>query len=174
MTMHWNPVRIARVSHAAPSKLYLPVIQSLVYNYNMANVEAEAAHSGSLLRWTRQILSVRKNHPAFGLGASKHVEADHASLWDCTRTLSEHNPRRRPGGRAGPPPGTGLPGPWAPPSRRRGVLPGGALGPFSSAGLSVSSFVRPLVAGWRSYGSVAFVSARVEVRGTPPGMLATQ
>src|ERR671919_890536 len=71
--MQWNPDRNAGFSNADPGKLYLPVIQSLVYNYSMANVEAEAAHSGSLLRWTRQILSVRRNHAAFGLGAFKHV-----------------------------------------------------------------------------------------------------
>jgi maltose alpha-D-glucosyltransferase/alpha-amylase len=89
--MQWNPDRNAGFSHADPGKLYLPVIQSLVYNYGMANVEAEAAHSGSLLRWTRQILSVRKNHPAFGLGAFKHVEADHDAVVSYLRELSEDN-----------------------------------------------------------------------------------
>jgi len=62
-----------------------------VYNYAMANVEAEAAHSGSLLRWTRQILSVRKNHPAFGLGAFKHVEADHDAVLAYLRELPSDN-----------------------------------------------------------------------------------
>jgi maltose alpha-D-glucosyltransferase / alpha-amylase len=67
------------------------VIQSLVYNYSMANVEAEAAHSGSLLRWTRQILSVRRNHAAFGLGTFKHVEADHEVVLAYLRELPEGN-----------------------------------------------------------------------------------
>ncbi|MEQ4520161.1 maltose alpha-D-glucosyltransferase [Pseudarthrobacter sp. B907] len=89
--MQWNPDRNAGFSHADPGKLYLPVIQSLVYNYSMANVEAEAAHSGSLLRWTRQILSVRKNHPAFGLGSFQHVEADHDVVLSYLRELSAGN-----------------------------------------------------------------------------------
>ncbi|MDQ1053036.1 maltose alpha-D-glucosyltransferase/alpha-amylase [Arthrobacter sp. SORGH_AS 212] len=89
--MQWNPDRNAGFSHADPGKLYLPPIQSLVYNYSMANVEAEAAHSGSLLRWTRQILSVRRNHPAFGLGAFKHVEADHDAVLAYLRELPEGN-----------------------------------------------------------------------------------
>lgn len=89
--MQWNPDRNAGFSSADPGKLYLPVIQSLVYNYSMANVEAEAAHSGSLLRWTRQILSVRKNHPAFGLGTFKHVEADHDVVLAYLRELPEGN-----------------------------------------------------------------------------------
>lgn len=89
--MQWNPDRNAGFSHADPGKLYLPVIQSLVYNYSMANVEAEAAHSGSLLRWTRQILSVRRNHPAFGLGAFRHIEADHDVVLAYLRELPEGN-----------------------------------------------------------------------------------
>ncbi|KUM36877.1 maltose alpha-D-glucosyltransferase [Arthrobacter sp. EPSL27] len=89
--MQWNPDRNAGFSNADPGKLYLPVIQSLVYNYSMANVEAEAAHSGSLLRWTRQILSVRKNHPAFGLGSFEHVEADHDVVLAYLRELKEGN-----------------------------------------------------------------------------------
>jgi maltose alpha-D-glucosyltransferase/alpha-amylase len=90
--MQWNPDRNAGFSNADPGKLYLPVIQSLVYNYSMANVEAEAAHSGSLLRWTRQILSVRKNHPAFGLGDFKHIAADHEVVLAYLRELPEDNP----------------------------------------------------------------------------------
>ncbi|MDQ0754200.1 maltose alpha-D-glucosyltransferase [Arthrobacter sp. B3I4] len=89
--MQWNPDRNAGFSNADPGKLYLPVIQSLVYNYSMANVEAEAAHSGSLLRWTRQILSVRKNHPAFGLGSFQHVEADHDVVLSYLRDLPAGN-----------------------------------------------------------------------------------
>ncbi|GAA4046944.1 maltose alpha-D-glucosyltransferase [Arthrobacter methylotrophus] len=90
--MQWNPDRNAGFSNADPGKLYLPVIQSLVYNYSMANVEAEAAHSGSLLRWTRQILSVRKNHAAFGLGEFRHVPADHEVVLAYMRDLREGNP----------------------------------------------------------------------------------
>ncbi|MEO5779470.1 maltose alpha-D-glucosyltransferase [Arthrobacter sp. PAMC25284] len=89
--MQWNPDRNAGFSSADPGKLYLPVIQSLVYNYSMANVEAEAAHSGSLLRWMRQILSIRKNHPAFGLGTFKHVEADHDVVLAYLRELPDGN-----------------------------------------------------------------------------------
>ncbi|MFF2844567.1 maltose alpha-D-glucosyltransferase [Paenarthrobacter sp. NPDC057981] len=90
--MQWNPDRNAGFSSADPGKLYLPVIQSLVYNFSMANVEAEAAHSGSLLRWTRQILSVRKNHPVFGLGGFRHIEADHEVVLAYVRELPAGNP----------------------------------------------------------------------------------
>ncbi|WFR84637.1 maltose alpha-D-glucosyltransferase [Arthrobacter sp. Y-9] len=90
--MQWTPDRNAGFSIADPGKLYLPVIQSLVYHYGMANVEAEAAHSGSLLRWTRQILAVRKAHPAFGLGAFHHVPANHESVLAYRREVLPDNP----------------------------------------------------------------------------------
>jgi len=89
--MQWTPDRNAGFSIADPGKLYLPVIQSLVYHYGMANVEAEAAHSGSLLRWTRQILAVRKAHPAFGLGEFHHVPANHQSVLAYRRELLPDN-----------------------------------------------------------------------------------
>lgn len=95
--MQWNPDRNAGFSEADPGKLYLPVIQSLVYNYGMANVEAESAHSGSLLRWTRQILSVRRNHPAFGLGEYRHIDADHDAVLAYLRDLPEGNSAGEPG-----------------------------------------------------------------------------
>ncbi|MGY3567416.1 maltose alpha-D-glucosyltransferase [Sinomonas sp. RB5] len=74
--MQWNPDRNAGFSTADPGKLYLPTIQSLVYHYGMANVEAEMAHSGSLLRWIRNILGVRRAHPVFGLGGYRNVPTD--------------------------------------------------------------------------------------------------
>ena len=41
--MQWTPDRNAGFSTADPGKLYLPVIQSLVYHYNHVNVEAQMA-----------------------------------------------------------------------------------------------------------------------------------
>jgi maltose alpha-D-glucosyltransferase/alpha-amylase len=78
--MQWNPDRNAGFSTADPGKLYLPVVQSLVYNYNYVNVEAQLAHSSSLLHWVRQMLSVRKAHPAFGLGGYRNVPTEAESV----------------------------------------------------------------------------------------------
>ncbi|WP_432547456.1 maltose alpha-D-glucosyltransferase [Kineococcus sp. SYSU DK004] len=66
--MQWTPDRNAGFSSADPGKLYLPTIQSLVYNYQSVNVEAQLATSSSLLHWVRSVLAVRRRHPAFGLG----------------------------------------------------------------------------------------------------------
>jgi maltose alpha-D-glucosyltransferase/alpha-amylase len=66
--MQWTPDRNSGFSSADPGKLYLPVISSLVYHYNNVNVEAQMAHSSSLLHWIKAMLEIRKRHPVFGLG----------------------------------------------------------------------------------------------------------
>jgi maltose alpha-D-glucosyltransferase/alpha-amylase len=78
--MQWTPDRNAGFSTADPGKLYLPVVQSLVYNYAQINVEAQLAQSRSLLHWIRNVIHVRKGHPTFGLGTLRVLETDHESV----------------------------------------------------------------------------------------------
>jgi maltose alpha-D-glucosyltransferase/alpha-amylase len=78
--MQWNPDRNSGFSTADPGKLYLPVVQSLVYHYNQINVEAQLAQSRSLLHWVRNVIHVRKAHPTFGLGSIQVLETDHESI----------------------------------------------------------------------------------------------
>lgn len=79
--MQWNPDRNAGFSDADPGKLYLPVVDSLVYNYKSVNVEAAKESSSSLLHWLRAMLAVRKSAPAFGLGSYEAVPcADDATF----------------------------------------------------------------------------------------------
>jgi maltose alpha-D-glucosyltransferase/alpha-amylase len=78
--MQWTPDRNAGFSSADPGKLYLPVVQSLVYNYNLINVESQLAQSRSLLHWVRNVIHVRKAHPAFGLGSISVLETNHESV----------------------------------------------------------------------------------------------
>ncbi|HWU45950.1 MAG TPA: maltose alpha-D-glucosyltransferase [Humibacter sp.] len=78
--MQWTPDRNAGFSGADPGKLYLPVVQSLVYHYNQVNVEAQLAQSRSLLHWVRNVIYVRKAHPVFGLGSITVLPTDHESV----------------------------------------------------------------------------------------------
>jgi len=78
--MQWTPDRNAGFSTADPGKLYLPVVQSLVYHYNNVNVEAQLATSSSLLHWVRGMLAVRRRHPVFGLGDFAAVPADNGAV----------------------------------------------------------------------------------------------
>jgi maltose alpha-D-glucosyltransferase/alpha-amylase len=78
--MQWTPDRNAGFSTADPGKLYLPIVQSLVYHYNQINVEAQLAQSRSLLHWVRNVIHVRKAHPTFGLGSIQVLQTDHESV----------------------------------------------------------------------------------------------
>jgi maltose alpha-D-glucosyltransferase/alpha-amylase len=78
--MQWTPDRNAGFSTADPGKLFLPVVQSLVYNYQQINVESQLAQSRSLLHWIRNVIHVRKAHPAFGLGSLKVLRTNHESV----------------------------------------------------------------------------------------------
>jgi maltose alpha-D-glucosyltransferase/alpha-amylase len=78
--MQWNPDRNAGFSSADPGKLYSPVVQSLVYNYTLVNVESQLAQSRSLLHWIRNVVHVRKAHPAFGLGTLTILPTNHESV----------------------------------------------------------------------------------------------
>ncbi len=89
--MQWNPDRNAGFSNADPGKLFLPVVQSLVYHYNHVNVEAQMAHGSSLLQWNKQILRVRKAHSAFGLGRYENVSCSHDSVLAFLRVLPVGN-----------------------------------------------------------------------------------
>lgn len=86
--MQWTPDRNAGFSAADPGKLYLPVVQSLVFHYNQINVESQLAQSRSLLHWVRNVIHVRKAHPTFGLGTMRVLETDNESVLAFVREYS--------------------------------------------------------------------------------------
>ena len=86
--MQWTPDRNAGFSTADPGKLFLPVVQSLVYNYTLVNVESQLAQSRSLLHWIRNVIHVRKAHQAFGLGTLTVLETDHESVLAFVRSYT--------------------------------------------------------------------------------------
>ncbi|SCY90960.1 maltose alpha-D-glucosyltransferase [Paracoccus tibetensis] len=66
--MQWSGDRNAGFSRAKPQQLYLPAIIDAVYGHQVINVEAQADDPSSLLNWMRRMITVRKQHPAFGRG----------------------------------------------------------------------------------------------------------
>lgn len=66
--MQWTADRNGGFSKADPSRLYLPAISDSVYGYQALNVDAQRQSPHSLLHWMRQMIGVRKQHPAFGRG----------------------------------------------------------------------------------------------------------
>jgi len=66
--MQWEDGPNAGFSTASKESLSDPVIEDPVYGYKQVNVKAQEADPDSLLNWTRWVLSVRKQHTAFGRG----------------------------------------------------------------------------------------------------------
>lgn len=69
--MQWTNDRNGGFSRADPASLTLPLIMDPLYGFQAINVEAQARDAHSLLNWTRRMLSVRKQHKAFGRGGLK-------------------------------------------------------------------------------------------------------
>jgi maltose alpha-D-glucosyltransferase/alpha-amylase len=67
--MQWTMDRNGGFSSADFAQLYAPPSMDPVYGFQAVNVEAQLRTPSSLLRWTRRFISLRKEHPVFGLGS---------------------------------------------------------------------------------------------------------
>ena len=85
--MQWTPDRNAGFSATDPGKLYLPVVQSLVYHYAFSNVETQLAQQASLLHWVRNLVHLRKEHPVLGVGSLHIVPSDNPSALAFVREM---------------------------------------------------------------------------------------
>ncbi|WP_337270748.1 maltose alpha-D-glucosyltransferase [Oryzifoliimicrobium ureilyticus] len=72
--MQWSPDRNGGFSKADPARLVLPPVMDPLYGYEAVNVEAQGADAHSLLNWTRRMLALRGNHPAFGRGTLRFLK----------------------------------------------------------------------------------------------------
>ena len=66
--MQWTSDRNAGFSRAEFAELYLPPIMDQVYGFSGLNVESQQKNPNSMLHWLRNLLTVRKQHPVFGMG----------------------------------------------------------------------------------------------------------
>jgi len=67
--MQWSADRNAGFSRADPARLYLPVIMDTVYGYQAVNVEAQERNPSSFLHFMKRMISLRRQHKAFGRGS---------------------------------------------------------------------------------------------------------
>jgi maltose alpha-D-glucosyltransferase/alpha-amylase len=72
--MQWSIDRNGGFSRADPSRLWAPVNQDPVYNYQAINVEGQRRTPTSLLRWTQRLIATRKRTPVFGRGGIEFLE----------------------------------------------------------------------------------------------------
>jgi maltose alpha-D-glucosyltransferase/alpha-amylase len=94
--MQWNPDRNAGFSQCDPGRMYLPAIMDPVYGYQRTNVETQMKDSSSLLHWTKRMIQLRKENPAFGLGTYIAIESSNPAVIAYVRHL---NAAKSPGGR---------------------------------------------------------------------------
>jgi maltose alpha-D-glucosyltransferase/alpha-amylase len=83
--MQWSADRNSGFSRANPQSLYLPVIIDPEYHYELRNVEVQHSNSHSLLWWTRRILDLRKQYPAFGNGSFEALPVGNSKVLAFTR-----------------------------------------------------------------------------------------
>jgi maltose alpha-D-glucosyltransferase/alpha-amylase len=85
--MQWNPDRNAGFSQCDPGRMYLPAIMDPVYGYQRTNVETQMKDSSSLLHWTKRMIQLRKENPAFGLGTYIAIESSNPGVIAYIRQL---------------------------------------------------------------------------------------
>jgi len=78
--MQWTPDRNGGFSRCDPARLYLPMIMDPVYGYEAVNVEAQSRSLGSLLSWTKRLISVRKASKVFGRGSLSFIRPANRSV----------------------------------------------------------------------------------------------
>jgi maltose alpha-D-glucosyltransferase/alpha-amylase len=87
--MQWTPDRNAGFSNTNPGQLSLPVIMDPIYGHQVTNVEAQLASSTSFLHWTRRMIEVRKQNPAFGMGTWQDLGGSNPSVLSFVREFGD-------------------------------------------------------------------------------------
>jgi maltose alpha-D-glucosyltransferase/alpha-amylase len=87
--MQWEPGSNAGFSKAPAEALYAPVVQAEPYRPAQVNVRSQAADPDSLLNWTRSLLRVRRQHPAFARGTLRLLPAVDLALLAYVRNYAD-------------------------------------------------------------------------------------
>jgi maltose alpha-D-glucosyltransferase/alpha-amylase len=87
--MQWTGDRNGGFSSADFAQLYLPPLMDPVYGYQAVNVEAQLRSPSSFLRWLHRFISLRKEHPVFGLGTYEALMSNNPKIFAHIRTYEE-------------------------------------------------------------------------------------
>ena len=83
--MQWDAGTNAGFSTAAPEALFFPVIKDNVYGFSRTNVDSQERDPGSMLHFTRRLLELRRQFPAFALGTLTFVNTGNPAVLAYTR-----------------------------------------------------------------------------------------
>ncbi len=84
--MQWDGSPNVGFSTVSPDEFYLPVVMAPGYTPAEVNVAAQRGDAESLLRWTHDLLTLRRNHPVFGTGTFEAVAAQAPAAFAFLRT----------------------------------------------------------------------------------------
>jgi maltose alpha-D-glucosyltransferase / alpha-amylase len=87
--MQWTGDRNGGFSRADFAQLYAPPLMDPVYGFQAVNVEAQLRTPTSLLRWLRRFISLRKEHPVFGLGTYEPLEPSNPRIFAHLRVYED-------------------------------------------------------------------------------------
>ncbi|MDB5889197.1 MAG: alpha-amylase [Polaromonas sp.] len=87
--MQWTSDRNGGFSRADPARLVLPPIMDPVSGFQAINVEAQDIDAHSLLNWTRRMLQVRGQHPAFGRGSLRLLYPNNRKIFAYLREYEQ-------------------------------------------------------------------------------------
>jgi maltose alpha-D-glucosyltransferase/alpha-amylase len=87
--MQWTPDRNGGFSLAEAARFHLPVNVDPVHGYQAVNVETQQRNPSSLLHWTRRLVALRQQNPAFGLGSFTDVGGNNSSVLSYLRVYRD-------------------------------------------------------------------------------------
>ncbi|MDQ6607059.1 MAG: maltose alpha-D-glucosyltransferase [Actinomycetota bacterium] len=87
--MQWTGDRNGGFSRADFAQLYAPPLMDPVYGFQAVNVEAELRIPTSLLRWIHRFISLRKEHPVFGLGTYEPIQTSNPHIFALIRRFED-------------------------------------------------------------------------------------
>jgi maltose alpha-D-glucosyltransferase / alpha-amylase len=87
--MQWSADRNAGFSRANPQRMILPAILDPEYHYEAINVETQQGNPSSLLWWTKRLIALRKQHPAFSRGTLEPLMPQNRKVFAFVRRHGE-------------------------------------------------------------------------------------
>jgi maltose alpha-D-glucosyltransferase/alpha-amylase len=89
--MQWNASINAGFSDTNPQELYLPVIIDPEFHYESINVEVMENKPRSILKWTRRIIGLYKQHKAFARGSLTMLEPANKAILAYIRSYQDEH-----------------------------------------------------------------------------------
>jgi len=87
--VQWSPGLNAGFSHAAPERLYAPVISNAVCGSQAVNVDAQERSEHSLLNWMKSLIPVRNAFRAFSRGSLQFLDPANPRVLAYTRQFGD-------------------------------------------------------------------------------------